>query len=123
MQYSMDYSNSNNSEQLRSILRSADRGSNGSGVMGRDRDRGRSRHEKEAAVDDVELSELVSLISSLDATYRGPNTVPAITTTHSEEKKMSMKPMTDNLNDNSNNDVCVWTLVIINHSVACFRCL
>jgi len=116
----MDYSNSNNSEQLRSILRSADRGSNGSGVMGRDR--GRSRQGKEAAVDDVELSELVSLISTLDATYRGPNTVPAITTTHSEEKKMSMKPMTDNLNDNSNNDVCVWTLVI-NHSVACFRCL
>ena len=121
----MDYSNSNNSEQLRSILRSADRGSNGSGVMGRDRDRdrGRSRQGKESAVDDVELSELVSLISSLDATYRGPNTVPAITTTHSEEKKMTMKPMTDNLNDNSNNDVCVWTLVIIIHSVACFRCL
>ena len=115
----MDYSNSNNSEQLRSILRSADRGSNGSGVMGRDRDRSRSRQGKEAAVDDVELSELVSLISSLDATYRGPNTVPAITTTHSEEKK----PMTDNLNDNSNNDVCVWTLVIINDNVACFRCL
>lgn len=113
----MDYSNSNNSEQLRSILRSADRGSNGSGVMGRDR--GRSRQGKEAAVDDVELSELVSLISSLDSTYRGPNTVPAITTTHSEEKK----PMTDNLNDNSNNDVCVWTLVIINDNVACFRCL
>lgn len=120
----MDYSSRNNSEQLRSILRSADRGSNSTGAMGRDRERGRSRQGKEAAVDDVDLSELVSLISSLDATYRGPNTVPAIATTHSEEaKKMSMKPMTDNLNDNSNNDVCVWTLVIINDSVACFRCL
>jgi hypothetical protein len=59
----------------------------------RDRDRGRSSQGKESAVDDVELSELVSLISSLDATYRGPNTVPAIATT--EEAK------------NSNNDVCI----------------
>jgi hypothetical protein len=80
--------------------------------MGRDRDRerdrGRSSQGKEAAVDDVELSELVSLISSLDATYRGPNTMPAIATTHSEEAmKMSMKPTTDTLNDNRNNDVCI----------------
>ena len=94
----MDYSSSNNSEQLRSILRSADRGGNGGGVMGRDRDKDRGR-QGEASVDDAELSELVSLISSLDATYRGPNIATA--TTHSEMKKIQ----SNDINNNNNNDV------------------
>lgn len=81
--------------------------------MGRD-SKGRNRQGKEAvAVDDAELSELVSLISSLDATYRvGSNTdtvatAATMTTTHSEEAQM----MTDNLNDNNNNnDVCQYCM-------------
>jgi len=102
----MDYSSINKGENLRSILRSADRGNSG-GDRDRDRDRGRDRQKGEAVVDDVELSELVSLISSLDATYRGPNTTDF-------DAKLSVKPLTDNFNDNYHTDVSKY--------IACFRC-